>query len=625
MARKRPHPSSFPELPRSLLVFFDGPQTHGTRSSSRQNLSMPTTAQSYLMSLTLGDQLRRVDVDLHSEKRSKKALRHLQSALEYSVVQQSAARTIQTLFRHYTQRVRGMSARKIAFWFYKLIAEWKDRLRKAELCCERFKQRHMVKVLQKWHVWAYQSREVNKRVAKMFASLVEKMFFAWHAWTVDFVQRRQEFVDRRRKRCQRRVYRALKEHAQKQVRIKHFMLKIMMGAKRRWKLRWSHFVRIRTRARTIQCAFRCYVARRALFRRRRWKIGKDACDRAVRIAQHQVKRWLMSQAARCIQRMVRGYLGRVSAALRWHRLQETERQRCQTERAAIVDAGRSAAKLCWRRLHMLHSRSGRKMYPALFARLKELRKEARVLLDSPAHENDLRSGAAAKVGKLSPAARRYDSARHAFRLFDVAQIGRLPSDFVPLLLKETKMALSVEEQSTLHRVLPRPDGFVYMSDFRLWAKKGEIHSSLTASDDHKTHLSGTLSLTAEWVRPLEMAARSFQRHATGKHVDDLAARMLILESQCNAQADARAAFRVCYDPPFTCPRCHRDFLTSAHLLEHWDVHTYQKVRGLTAEHVAGLTGPRSECVPRTMEELFRMNFGVSLVSDLILNLNKKED
>ena len=187
------------------------------------------------------------------------------------------------------------------------------------------------------------------------------------------------------------------------------------------------------------------------------------------------------------------------------------------------------------------------------------------------------------------------------------------------------MALSVEEQSTLHRVLPRPDGFVYMSDFRLWAKKGEIHSSLKASDDHKTHLSGTLSLTAEWVRHLEMAARSFQRHATGKHVDDLAARMLILESQCNAQAEARTAFRVCYDPPFTCPRCHRDFLTSSHLLEHWDVHTYQKVRGLTAEHVAGLAGPRSECVPRTMEELFRMNFGVSLVSDLILNLNKKEE
>ena len=617
--RRRRLLEHFPEVPSSLQVFYDIPNAgHGTP------ISVPTMAQTFIIAKKIQNELEihphnAMPSKLRQKSRSKRALRNLRMALDFSMLQHSSAAKIQTKFRRFVSRKKRFAARKLSYWFWKTMEKWKYRIKKADMCRKRFKERQFVKVLQKWHVWAYQSCEIKRRQAKIFAGIEEKTFLEWVKWTKAFVKRKKEFMARRRRRCLGNYCSRMYMYAQKQRKIKEFFMKQLIGFKRQYFESCKTYAKLSSSAKVIQCAFRCYRARRRLYVLRRLKIAKETCARSLKISIYRVKRWIEDRAAKNIQRVARGHLGRVRASYVLLQQHENERVRKNTESLVVEDAGRNAAKLCLRRIKAMGRFGGKRKYKDLYKRMSELKKTAKKLANAPASEDDYNHGALESLKKLSPSARRYACSKHAFSLFDPAQVGKIPASFVEQLLQEARIPMSKDEQRVFVRVLPRIDGFIYMSDFRKWSRKGEIHNSVGQEDDHRKYLSGTLSFANHFFQDVELQARHLKRELVGTPYDELAARLLIIEAQCLAQIEARETFRVCSPANFTCPRCHRDFLLGNHLLMHLGIKDNTSARALASdkELADGLVAKSSECQPRSLQRLFEMNYGNCLSEQVL--------
>ena len=103
-------------------------------------------------------------------------------------------------------------------------------------------------------------------------------------------------------------------------------------------------------------------------------------------------------------------------------------------------------------------------------------------------------------------------------------------------------------------------------------------------------------------------------------VNNLALRLLLLEAQCEGMCFARKRFRVCYNAPFTCPLCHRDFLLASHFLDHLGASLFEvKLKNLSVERAKKIMDVRkpNECQPRTLQRFFEENFGNDLVDELL--------
>ena len=102
--------------------------------------------------------------------------------------------------------------------------------------------------------------------------------------------------------------------------------------------------------------------------------------------------------------------------------------------------------------------------------------------------------------------------------------------------------------------------------------------------------------------------------------NNLALRLLLLEAQCEGMCFARKRFRVCYNAPFTCPLCHRDFLLASHFLDHLGASLFEvKLKNLSVERAKKIMDVRkpNECQPRTLQRFFEENFGNDLVDELL--------
>ena len=609
-----------PNIPASLTNLYDRHEMRVTLPASRPSIVQAFLIEKYVErenESTIKSTVRKKGDN--KLKRNKSKIRRLLTALHDSRSYDLSAIKIQRVFRrHYRSRYMMASA-KIIWWYKKLLAEWKHRQLKAEQNFKRIQLRFLVRCLKAWRTFAYQNKEVERRVKMLLTTLRQKCLCSWKERVDEVLYVKKKIRESQQSRVKRSHYIALIEYCTKMINVKHFMKKMCSGVQRRCMLEWHDYIKMHVACRRIQCMFRVYAAKKTLFAKRRRVICTTLCFESVLQARRYIEKWVRGKQAIRIQRIYRGFQSRKQSAIRYLRMLEKEKSRSSSERQAMLDAGRSAIRICMRRYKLLQSSKSyrKKDYKELYARYKSLKKSAKhLIMFSP----DIETGEEKKLATPEKImkAQRLQNAREAFAVYDPALVSKVGKQYLQSLLLEAKIPLNKEEALLLNRILPRSDGYVYERDFLNYVEADVVHVSVSGEHDGKHSIS--MNYIEKFVRRVELEVSAKKRNLfSNLRVNNLALRLLLLEAQIEGQKYARLRYRVCYAPKFTCPLCHRDFLLSKHLLEHLGASMFET--GLTnlsvdrAKAIMDVRKPR-ECQTRTLKRFFEENFGNNLVDEM---------
>ena len=318
-------------------------------------------------------------------------------------------------------------------------------------------------------------------------------------------------------------------------------------------------------------------------------------------------------------------MSRKSTARLYLNVLNQEKQRSSSEKKAVLDAGRAAALICLRRYNIFKSsrKHRKKDYKDLNKRFQMLKKEAKqLILYSPDQKDVINKKSLDDNSKTKSnivIRHKLHNAREAFAVYDPAKISKIRSIYLQPLLIEAKLPITKEEALLLNRILPRADGYVHERDFLNYIKADIVHVSVTGKDENKTSIS--MNYSEKIFRGVELEFIVKKRNLfSNLRVNNLALRLLLLEAQCEGMCFARKRFRVCYNAPFTCPLCHRDFLLASHFLDHLGASLFEvKLKNLSVERAKKIMDVRkpNECQPRTLQRFFEENFGNDLVDELL--------
>ena len=613
------HP--LPNIPASLTNLYDRHEMRVTLPVSRPSIAQAFLIEKYVERenrSTIKSKVRKKGDD--KLKRNKSRIRRLLAALRDSRNYDFSAIKIQRVFRRHYRSRYVMASAKIIWWYKKLLAEWKHRQLKAEQNFKRIQLRFLVRCLKAWRTFAYQNKEVERRVKKLLASLRQKCLRSWNEWVVKSLQVKKRIRESQQNRMKRSHYSALIEYCTKMINVKHFIRKICSGVKQRFMLEWHDYVTMHVACRRIQCVFRVYAAKKILFAKRRRVVCTTLCFESILQARRLIDKWIRGKQALKIQRLFRGFISRKQSAIRYLKMLEKEKTRSSSEKQAMLEAGKSAIRICLRRYKLLQSSKSyrHKDYKELYARYKFFKRSAKqLIMYSP--DSKLREGKKLITPANIMTAQRLQNAREAFAVYDPALVSKVGKQHLQSLLLDAKIPLSKEEALLLNRILPRSDGYVYERDFLNYVEADVIHVSVTGEHDGKNSIS--MNYIENFVRRLELEVSAKKRNLfSNARVKNLALRLLLLEAQVEAQKYARERYRVCYAPKFTCPLCHRDFLLSKHLLEHLGASMLET--GLAnlsldrAKRIMNVRKPR-ECHSRTLKRFFEENFGNDLVDEML--------
>ena len=622
----KPKHYPLPEIPASLTNLYDRYEMRISLPASR-----PTAVQSFVIEKYIKDEnmrtmkartLKKGDEKL---KQNKLKIRRLLTTLHESRQYDLSAIKIQRYYRRYYRSKYYLSAAKIIWWYKKLLAEWKYREFKAQQQFKRFQLRFLLKVLKSWHTWAYQNKMVERKVKKILAGMQLKCISSWHEWTVKVKRVKQIIQESQRKRSITSHFNALKEYYIKMVNVKNFIRKICAGVQQRFYIEWHEYVKQRVSARSIQCSYRVYAAKKVLFRKRRRQICKKISSQAIDKAHRIVVRWIRRKKTLKIQQMFRGFMSRKSTARLYLNVLNQEKQRSSSEKKAVLDAGRAAALICLRRYNIFKSsrKHRKKDYKDLNKRFQMLKKEAKQLILYSPDQKDLINKKSLDDNNKTKSniviRHKLHNAREAFAVYDPAKISKIRSIYLQPLLIEAKLPITKEEALLLNRILPRADGYVHERDFLNYIKADIVHVSVTGKDENKRSIS--MNYFEKMFRGVELEFIVKKRNLfSNLRVNNLALRLLLLEAQCEGMCFARKRFRVCYNAPFTCPLCHRDFLLASHFLDHLGASLFEvKLKNLSVERAKRIMDVRkpNECQPRTLQRFFEENFGNDLVDELL--------
>jgi hypothetical protein len=408
---------------------------------------------------------------------------------------------------------------------------------KAVRFLRRLQQRGLVRCVQRW--------QNETKLAKFNRNKVGekgRVFDAWYLYAARIKAFKKKILKHRIREYCAPCVTAWWLYICKIRKVRIFVYKVLTGQKRRRFRRCARFSVINSRARRLQCWYRCVRARWQLFLLKLHNLCTRLAQGTIGLAGRQATSRIRKNSATAIQSAFRGLLDR-----RW--AVEYRKERRQQFENRI------------REWHS-HMRSA-----GIRGICKELAKMNKGLVKSDwnfTHSAEF----ASKLDALQPhqprlpmadsAVSKKGSVSSSFASIDCMGVKRIPASVstTRLLFRKLGRHITKEEADMTSRLLHERDRQITLATLVRFLDAGVVYSANDAAD-------GRASLPEVLIRGSHLKVVKLLKHATGKVKKQRRERERIARAQLNAQLDAWMQFeRRC----IYCFNCQRPFCFGSELV-----------------------------------------------------------
>ena len=522
--RPRPRPQLAP-LPESILLLLRSP---AARQILHQ-LSMP-------MLSFYKDLLKTHYIHLHQHNAgSKRMYQSFLLLLREIVVAQRvkiAAKSIQRKVRKHLATRKYECALIIQCWRHTFVANARMKMQKALRFIRRMANRQLLKTLILWHKEARLSNYLRKNVGKK-----TNIFRKWCKYTDAILDFKAKMKARWMIRLNKPMLRAWWGYTKKIQSVRAFVLRIIMGEKRKILYTMKFFVIAKQKGTKLQNWMRCVNAKYKLFRLKVQALAKVISFRTIRTSGISVTIELRWRGAVAFQKIWRSYDDRIySHEYRQTRIEEFNSTVIQWKKATKL-AGEQAVDI------KLDKLNNNKKKSSTHSKRKS-RKLRRLQSDDTIRSNQ-------KDNKRS-------FARLRFGELDAFKVGRIPLSAGGILFDRGGLHLSTTEKELTAGILATGEKQqIYVDDWEAFFDSGIVYESST------TPVSSHVSAIASAVRGSQLYAIRQLRVISGEASKRRQDRKALAEAQIEGQLEAWDQHEL---NKIFCLNCRRHFCFSTELL-----------------------------------------------------------
>ena len=430
-----------------------------------------------------------------------------------------ASTTIQRQFRLYMERRRRASVLIIQLWFHTYKAIARVKLKKALRFLRRLAQRKLLRLFTMWRT------EVKLIVFKK-KNLGPKKVYYWQ-WR-NYVDEILTFKNKMKLRWIQQLCQPMmlgwREYTLKCIRVRRFVLKMIMSEKKRCLDDMKFLVIATKRSTQIDNWVRCMNARLLLRKLKINALAKKITDNVICVGGILVTTELKRRGAIAVQKIYRAYDGRFYAK---EYREEVTKNFLKDDKGWVRSMLKSGQMGARETLHIMNEN-------VLFRDGRTSVKTSKSPRRSPQGNGDGKSkGKGGGEGEDKGGERKQQNfARDRFAELDVHNVGHIPLTAAAALFDRSGLHLSTTEKEMTGSMIADQNNRIQVQAFAAFMNSGVVYESST------TPIEAHVSKFGAAVRGTQLHAIRMLRSVTGESKKRREERMTLKQGQICSQLDA---------------------------------------------------------------------------------------